>query len=90
MECRRPCIRFSSTRCIGSGKANRWQESGTQWCEEVGFEEVSGVQRRDDEVVGCRQPVSDCGESGMDAGEEGTRCQGVTGSWHLMGGGSGE
>ena len=67
----------SPLHLLALAEANGGREGGSESCEEVGFEEVSAMQRRDDEVVGCkrcRQPISDCGESRKATGEEGTRC----------------
>ena len=55
--------------------------------------EVSAGQERTVKVMAgrrCRRPISDGGESGKNVDEEGTWCQGVSGGWHLVGGGSGE
>ena len=59
----------------------------------MAVEEVSGCRSRTVKVVGGRvagDRGSEGGECGKDAGEEGTWCQGVTGLWHVVGGGSEE
>ena len=51
-----------------------------------------GLQKRTAKVVGGRVAGgrgSESGECGKDAGKEGMWCQGVTGDWHVVGGGSG-